>query len=130
MAFLDETGLAELWSLINAKHARFEIGYYAGTGTYGSDNKSSLTFTNEPKMVFITSLHPSDQTGNFYCEAVLDWTALKVNSGKQKIVYNLRSNQLYVTLSNNNKTINWHCTQSASGQMNANGYQYQYTAIY
>lgn len=130
MAFLDETGLAELWSLINAKHARFEIGYYTGTGTYGSDNKSSLTFTNEPKMVFITSLHPTSTTSSVYCEVAFDWTALKVNSGKQKIFYNFRDNQLYVTLSNNNKTINWHSTQNATGQMNTNGYQYQYTAIY
>lgn len=130
MAFLDEAGLAELWSLIGEKHTKFEAGYYAGTGTYGSDNKSSLTFTNEPKLVIITSVHPTSTTSSSYCEAAFDWTALKVNSGKQKIFYNFRGNQLYVTLSNNNKTINWHCTQNAAGQMNTTGLRYQYIVIY
>ena len=32
MAFLDETGLAELWSLIRAKDIKFETGSYTGAG--------------------------------------------------------------------------------------------------
>ena len=47
MAFLDETGLAELWSLIKGEDAEFlasalsadvkiGTGSYTGTGTYGT----------------------------------------------------------------------------------------------
>ena len=60
MAFLDEVGLAELWSLITAKDnalaasdVKIASGSYIGTGTYGSSNPSSLTFDFEPKVVML-----------------------------------------------------------------------------
>lgn len=56
MAYLNENGLAELWSRIkeeDLKRLRFATGTYTGTGEYGADNPSSLTFDFAPKMVFI-----------------------------------------------------------------------------
>ena len=56
MAFLDETGLAELWAIIGDKYdsrANVAIGSYVGTGVCGADNPNSITFDFEPKMVWV-----------------------------------------------------------------------------
>ncbi len=60
MAFLDETGLAELWSLVKAEDAKLaavdvkiEIGSYNGTGAYGASNPNSLTFGFAPKFIVV-----------------------------------------------------------------------------
>lgn len=63
MAFLDETGLTELWKLIKARDdvvttlantkCQIETGSYVGTGKYGSSNPTSLTFNFVPKLVII-----------------------------------------------------------------------------
>lgn len=55
--FLDETGLAELWSIIKASSARVVTGTYTGTGTYGSSNKCTLTFDFAPKLVIVSESH-------------------------------------------------------------------------
>jgi hypothetical protein len=47
MAFLDETGLAELWSLIQAEDVKYDKvakGSYVGTGTYREGNPNSLKY--------------------------------------------------------------------------------------
>lgn len=52
MAFLDETGLAELWSLVKAEDAKkvqMVTGSYTGTGT----KTKSLTFDFVPKFVLV-----------------------------------------------------------------------------
>lgn len=57
MAFLDETGLGELWSLIkaeDAKGAKIATVSYAGTETYGKDNPNSVTFDFAPDFVMFT----------------------------------------------------------------------------
>lgn len=56
MAFLDETGLAALWSLIkaeDAKGAKIATGSYVGTGKYGEANAVTLTFDFEPKFLLV-----------------------------------------------------------------------------
>lgn len=53
MAFLDETGLAEVWSLANAKFPHVAIGRYMGTGTKGVNNPTTLTFDFAPKIVMV-----------------------------------------------------------------------------
>lgn len=52
MAFLDETGLAELWALVkeeDAKAPKFVYGSYSGAGTYYKE----FTFDFEPKLLII-----------------------------------------------------------------------------
>ena len=70
MAFLDETGLAELWSLIRAEDAKLAAadvkiatGSYAGTYLYGETNAISLTFDFVPKFIIIFGGH--SRTGGF-----------------------------------------------------------------
>ena len=60
MAFLDETGLAEVWSLANGKFGRVAFGTYVGTGSVGSANPNTLAFDFEPKFVLITTYGRSD----------------------------------------------------------------------
>ena len=82
MAFLDETGLAELWSLVKAEDAKgvkIAAGSYVGTGTYGSSNPNSLTFDFVPKIVMLFT----DKTGRIqwnsgtnYLHAIISVDAL------------------------------------------------------
>lgn len=53
MAFLNEEGLAELWSLIRAKDLKMKAGSYVGKGKYGKNNPNSLTFDFEPKLLVV-----------------------------------------------------------------------------
>lgn len=67
MAFLDETGLAELWALIQAEDnevsttltalanskGMISMWSYTGTGTFGADNPCSLTFDFVPKLIIM-----------------------------------------------------------------------------
>lgn len=53
MAFLNEEGLAELWSLIRAKDLKMKTGSYVGKGKYGKSNPNSLTFEFEPKLLVV-----------------------------------------------------------------------------
>lgn len=53
MAFLDENGLSTLWDLIkaeDAKNAKVVVGSYVGTGTFGVNNPTSITFDRAPKL--------------------------------------------------------------------------------
>lgn len=68
MAFLDETGLAELWELIqteDAKNSKIAIGSYTGTGTYSSSSPCSLTFDFVPKFIILGN----SGTSLFFCTA-------------------------------------------------------------
>ena len=72
MAFLDETGLAELWELIKAEDAKIlaspgktEIVQYTGTGTVGASNVMSFTFQFAPKVLLFrtgSADEPSNDT--------------------------------------------------------------------
>lgn len=53
MAFLDETGLAEVWSLANGKFSKIAMGSYTGTGKGGSATPTRLTVDFEPKIMFL-----------------------------------------------------------------------------
>lgn len=53
MAFLDETGLAELWAQTRAADVKIATGSYIGTGTIGPSNPNSLTFDFAPRMLVL-----------------------------------------------------------------------------
>ena len=126
MAFLDETGLAELWSLIQAedvKHDKIAKGSYVGTGKYGSSNKNSLTFPFEPKVLIINVPYFSSNM-YFWCPYVC--------GASQVIVFNINDHGIFkinVTVSGN--TISWYLVDNvnAAAQMNHSGTTYHYVAI-
>jgi hypothetical protein len=53
MAFLDETGLAEVWGLADKKFSQVATGSYTGTGTSGANNPNVLMFDFVPKYIAI-----------------------------------------------------------------------------
>lgn len=121
-----------------SKIARIEVLTYAGTGTYGSSNKNTLTFTNEPKLVMILG-HYNPYGGATVAiqsakSAFLPWAAIKAgyaaspSSCKFGRLGDNNAAENY-TLSNSNKTITWWNTSSADIQMNENNVTYYVIAL-
>lgn len=141
--FLDESGLATLWSLIGDKHAKIATGTYSGTGTYGESNPVSLTFSFEPKVLFISSaaavtdtkyrssalLYCTDADSlqtNFYYKSqwnkgVYSWEvyAADDNSGMIALMRVQRSGN----------TVSFYNGSNEHAQLNSSGVTWRYVAI-
>ena len=125
MAFLDETGLAELWSLVRNADVKLATGTYTGTGTYGTNNKNSLAFDFEPKVVIIAPPCNDVYVPPYLCVAVRgqEWAIFSnTSSSVDRTTYGVQ-----VTWSGN--TFSWHNTKSADYQLNRSGWNYPYIAI-
>ena len=117
----------EALALLANGAARMEVQTYIGTGTYGSSNKNTLTFTHEPKLVLILGLrnvgYGNVDTRAQYC-ALLPWNEIKAayTEKPSDAVFNtLGSSGNPVnkfTLSNSNKTITWYNTVGDLEQLN------------
>ena len=140
MAFLDETGLAELWELIkteDAKNAKIATGHYAGTGNYGASNPCSLTFGFKPRIIWIYAYEQTSAGGSpkaisapTYGTNIVDVSALGTSFVYGRGVLNNNNNSAgsYARMSEDGKTYYWY-NASASYQLNASGYTYFYIAI-
>lgn len=122
MAFLDETGLAELWALIKAEDdavqengVKIAYGSYTGTGTSKSGNENSLTFSFVPKVVVIGK-------GGYYGD--FSWVRGQANG--KSYVDSSQVQSVILTWSGN--TISWYGS-SAAIQLNESGSTYYYVAI-
>lgn len=132
MAFLDETGLAELWSLVKAgdttvtnlanTKCKVAFGNYTGTAKYGSSNPNSLTFDFAPRIVWIYAMlngsSISDENTVFVCDNMTTSYALRGGT----------SATLYSKKSSNGKTIYWYHTSSHDSQLNG-AFKFYYYAI-
>ena len=149
MAFLDETGLAELWALVKAKDAgvlgvangkaQIATGSYVGTGKGGSDNPSSLTFGFEPKFMWLFRDNyspPGSGSGSHWYGRGGPYLFMKGASKIPSLAY--EGGTIYFTFSGNSVT--WYSTAwdyagagesitCAPAQMNASGTTYYYVAI-
>lgn len=134
MAFLDETGLAELWSLVRSADVKIETGSYVGTGKYGESNPNSITFSFAPKMVFMLKDKyellfgcKGDATGNyrFFLPMYLMDTTYKGNQG----FTNGRNQTYYGKRSEDGKTLYWYHDSTATAQLNSSVCEYYYLAI-
>lgn len=132
MAFLDETGLAELWSLIQESDAElaradvtFAVGSYTGTGTYGSSNPNSLTFDFVPKVVFIVPdgshsnggmilLYGATKFGGF---GTFYTTSGTVSAGQCNITWNGTTVSWYNPASSINDAAIYEAQQNKSGMV-------------
>ncbi|WP_458397154.1 hypothetical protein [Anaerotignum sp.] len=121
MAFLDETGLAELWSLIREKDVRIATGTYIGTGTATSAKPTTLTFDFKPKFLMVRN-HRYGEAQNYHFE----WMEGMVTVYTR---YNNGNYEAPVTVSGN--SISWYSDDDSMGyaQMNGSGYEYMYIAI-
>ena len=135
MAFLDETGLAELWELIKiednklaAADVKIASGSYVGTGTVGSSNPCSLTFDFVPTLIFIgpsisggyINVNNGSQSSTYLQWGVSDYFyAYDTNAGSNKVSYS-------------GSTMTWYATNSAASaknQLNASATTYRWIAI-
>lgn len=117
MAFLDETGLAEVWSLANNKFLHVAMGGYNGTVKYGSSNPNTLTFNFAPKLVFIYSDSASSADGSYGNSGSNEfmiftrYRALRGSDATNTLGYSV-----YVKFDGN--TVTWYSSTSAACQGN------------
>jgi hypothetical protein len=136
MAFLDETGLAELWSLVkaeDAKDAKVATGSYKGTGSYGWNNPNTLTFDFAPKLVWIgfynssgsTNIMPISNASNMeFMTSFIFTSALTTDF----LSFGGNGYQ-YFKKSADGKTVSWYGNNNATNHMNNTNFTYYYIAI-
>ena len=99
-------------------------GSYVGTGTYGKDNKNSLTFDEPPKMLIVTS------SANASYGSTRSYDLLLYISGFNGLApssFTNTSDGFYiVTISGSGNTVSWYSTGSAEYQLNKSGVTYNY----
>ena len=116
---------------------RIQTGSYTGTGTYGANNKMSLTFDFVPKLVicadtgFNLNFNNGGADNSFYrlllphmlhTESENWW--VQGGFGGQTI-----TELPIAVLSDDRKTVYWYSYTSAQGQANESGKTYHYLAI-
>ena len=95
---------------------KIETGSYTGTGTYGASNPCKLTFSFDPKLVFVASGASGYFSNAWICGETIG-----------KTQYN--SNMYTCNLTWDGKSIAWYSSNSASAQLNINNAVYHYIAI-
>ena len=104
-------------SLTDFGYSKIEVGSYVGTGTYGTMNRCSLTFSSTPKIVFIKSSGESKVMILFYGHTWGDSTGSTSNSSEPQTTWN------------GNK-VTWYTESSANVQFNSSGETYDYLAFF
>lgn len=100
-------------------------GSYTGTGTYGVNNKNSLTFEFVPKIIFIQQVAPNGVGSSN--GAKRSFMAVNGVSGEQ---YSGGANNQGVMLSWSSNTVTWYNPSGgASYQLNDSGASYVYVAL-
>ena len=104
---------------------KIETGSYTGTGTYGSSNPNTLTFSFEPKIVFITYAGSSFVPGTDY---FADSAIYLIGSSFSRVAVS----GSVLNWSIDGVVLNWYTSGSAAtarSQLNQNGYMYNYVAL-
>ena len=109
-------------ALANAGGAKIAYGSYSGTGSYGSGNKNSLSFSFQPKLVVISSGLASSGAD----------TLLMLYGQTRAASCGSNGGGNYCSTSWSGNRVSWYATDSNNGayyQMNVSGFQYYYVAI-
>lgn len=104
-----------------------ETGSYTGTGTYGNDNKNTLTFGGVPKMLVVSagaSRAYSSRT-NTLMIILYGMTGLVMTSMDDSGT----NNMTMVNISQSGSNISWYGSDTAEGQLNKSGTTYYYVAL-
>ena len=135
MAFLDETGLAELWSLIKAEDAKAPkvvVGTYVGTGTYGSSNPVTVNVGFAPKLFMVQQSYGYNgysayNPGQVWLRGA-EYGSLdgEVQGYPAKLTWSDTGVSWYDTMSYGTGTAE---SVKADGQLNSSGQTYRYIAI-
>lgn len=98
--------------------AQTEIGTYVGTGTAGQSSPNTLTFSFEPKVVFIsTKINSTNNTGIFIYDTNAIYFPTSYPTGGSYLATTWQGNQ-----------ISWYYA-NATAQLNVSGRTYNYIAI-
>lgn len=112
---------------------RIETGSYAGTGTYGSANKNSLTFSFAPRLVILYAYYGNSavqSTMDSYRVSYMSADILDSHSGANCTGFTAHTNNpSYGSKSTDGKTFMWYNTNNADMQCNISSYTYYYIAI-
>ena len=108
--------------------AKMQVGSYAGTGTYGSNNSNSLTFDGKPKFVFVAQKAQSTSSARgYYFTAVVNQETAMV----ERVATDSTSTDAhFVQLSWGDKTVSWYSIANAERQLNTSGTEYVYAIFY
>lgn len=115
-----------------ADGTKIEVGSYVGTGTYGSSNKNSLTFSFDPKVVIIIGRGSYGSQSIFVRNA--PWSIgfrIDANIGSTAAT---EQGYSYIKTTSNLATwgsnrLSWYHTKNADAQENTSGSTYYYAAI-
>ena len=109
--------------------ARVQVVSYVGTGTYGKDHPSSITFDFVPKIaIAITYTHVNQSNENIDSTMVFDMLTTNMHDyyGFSAAAFNYPS---YGKKSSDGKTFSWYNTHNAYTQLNESGNKYYILAI-
>lgn len=113
----------DVFALIASGRAQIEVGTYTGTGTYGSSDKNSITFSFTPKMVLIrdqaaTNLSYMQMAAPYIFGNQTFFTSTDMSTFRKQVV------------DISGATMNWYSDGgNAQYQMNASGKTYEWIAI-
>ena len=104
-----------------------ETGSYTGTGTYGNDNKNTLTFGSAPKMLIVSAGASASysQTINTLMIILYGMTGVVMTSMDSSGT----NNMTLVNISQSGNNISWYGSDTAEGQLNKSGKTYYYVAL-
>lgn len=118
--------------------AGIETGSYVGTGTYGSGNNNSITFTYAPKIIFCgkdqinLGNYIGTSSGVYYMGLILTsqlTTSYQNGFGFGTYITGTSPANLYASKSSDGKTIYWYSSSSANYQNNKSNTTYHWLAI-
>lgn len=132
---LQETAAANPNGLALYSGAKVEIVTYVGTGTFGTGNPTSITFSKPPKLVIISKRLDFSTTtySNMPIEHFQDELAFFAEGATSvRIEYSNSAGNLFSATNNLNwsgNSVSWNSIDSAQGQLNESGKTYYALAI-
>lgn len=106
-----------------------EYGSYVGTGTYGADNPTSLTFSFEPKFIYIATASSTRKNSNDFYSTIYGSKRLFLIYGNEETTYANNDSFSKVSASWDGTTVNWSSDIGVDQQMNGLETTYRYMAI-
>lgn len=97
-----------------------EVLEYTGTGSYGSSNPNKLTFSFEPKIVFICDTTSTSTIAKTYVWGCASFLSSILQSS---------ANLYYCRVTVNGSMMSWYSTSTAVYQCNGNDVVYRVVAI-
>ena len=106
---------------LDAKAARVEVGSYTGTGTFGREKPNSLTFSFQPKFVFVVS-----ESGSIY-ENFRAFHGMPTTYVYSSFLGSDYGERIPLTWEGN--TLRWYATKGNFYQLNTQKQKYVYIAV-